>query len=196
MGGEPDSVDCPICGTSFDPDEAAGYCTNSECGEWQWTPEESTTDDNGEGDDASDAGGKITCSACGNSVPDTDFCVNCGESMNSSTEHRDEQNETTPPDTVIVKVGDQSISAGDGDTIGRKVRSAHVRSGGDEEQARLIHREHVRFERDGGKFYLVNKGRNGTKLNGEILSMDERQQIAEGDTVEFSAIATGEIQLQ
>ena len=39
------TVECPICEDEFDPTVAGGWCTNTECGEWQYT----------EGDDDSDA---------------------------------------------------------------------------------------------------------------------------------------------
>ena len=45
------TVECPICETSFDPTVAGGWCTNTDCGEWQYTGDgdgesagESTTD--------------------------------------------------------------------------------------------------------------------------------------------------------
>ncbi len=28
-------VECPVCGEAFDPTAAGGWCTNSDCGEWQ-----------------------------------------------------------------------------------------------------------------------------------------------------------------
>ncbi len=33
-------VECPICGEGFDPTAAGGWCTNSECGEWQYLGDE------------------------------------------------------------------------------------------------------------------------------------------------------------
>jgi len=41
------SVECPICGDEFDPTVAGGWCTNTECGEWQYTEtgEEQDSDD-------------------------------------------------------------------------------------------------------------------------------------------------------
>ncbi|WP_459194937.1 zinc ribbon domain-containing protein [Halosimplex sp. J119] len=33
--GTSESVECPICGEAFDPTAAGGWCTNSDCGEWQ-----------------------------------------------------------------------------------------------------------------------------------------------------------------
>ena len=35
-------VECPICGDEFDPTVAGGWCTNTECGEWQYTESETT----------------------------------------------------------------------------------------------------------------------------------------------------------
>jgi len=43
------SVECPICGEEFDPTVAGGWCTNTECGEWQYTEatgEEQDAEDN------------------------------------------------------------------------------------------------------------------------------------------------------
>ena len=31
------TVECPICEDEFDPSVAGGWCTNTECGEWQYT---------------------------------------------------------------------------------------------------------------------------------------------------------------
>jgi pSer/pThr/pTyr-binding forkhead associated (FHA) protein len=100
------------------------------------------------------------------------------------------------PEKVVFEVGDVDITATDGDTIGRKIRSAYVRTGAAEEEAQYIHREHVKIEREGTDFYLVNKGKNGTKLNGTRVPYDERRQLEDGDTVEFSGRATGEVQLK
>ena len=35
-------VECPICGDEFDPTVAGGWCTNTECGEWQYTESDTT----------------------------------------------------------------------------------------------------------------------------------------------------------
>ncbi|MFC6864903.1 zinc ribbon domain-containing protein [Halomicroarcula sp. GCM10025817] len=45
-----DAVECPICGQSFDPTAAGGWCTNPDCGEWQY-------DGDTEAGDADEAGG-------------------------------------------------------------------------------------------------------------------------------------------
>jgi hypothetical protein len=39
------SVECPLCGEEFDPTAAGGWCTNSECGEWQYDGKVETTDE-------------------------------------------------------------------------------------------------------------------------------------------------------
>jgi len=39
------SVECPICGDEFDPTVAGGWCTNTECGEWQYTEGSTESDD-------------------------------------------------------------------------------------------------------------------------------------------------------
>lgn len=251
MSSTPDIVECQICGESFDPTASAGYCTNPECGEWKWEPEESGSEEGSEDEDIDEAE-EIECPHCGTTVPDKDFCLDCGKPLDEKEPYdgesegadgdptcpncdsdvesgwaacpycgenleRDSETDETdtgaddttsdtdgpdgttthvPPERVIVEVGDVEITAEDGDSIGRKVRSAYVRDGADEEEAQYIHREHVTFERDGGEFYVVNEGRNGTKLNGEELALDERRSITEGDTIEFSDRATGEISLE
>ena len=34
------AVECPVCGEEFDPTDAGGWCTNPDCGEWQYIGEE------------------------------------------------------------------------------------------------------------------------------------------------------------
>jgi len=52
------SVECPICGEEFDPTVAGGWCTNTECGEWQHTDDadeqDATSADEDEDRNASD----------------------------------------------------------------------------------------------------------------------------------------------
>ena len=270
MSGSPNTVECQVCGESFDPDASAGWCTNPECGEWQY-----------EADDGGGGGGgdedEVECPDCGSMVPDKDFCLECGTDLpdqaaaesgsTSGLETGGESGSTDEPacpdcgsdiqegweacpqcgadltaddepepepasgpecpscgsdveegweacpqcggnlgsgggggtsqlQEVVVKVGDLEITATDGETIGKKVRSAYVRSGADEDEAQYIHREHVQFEQQGADFYVVNKGRNGTKLNGDELDMDERRELQDGDTLKFSDRATGEVSLR
>ena len=49
------SVECPICGDEFDPTVAGGWCTNTECGEWQYT--EGSTESDGTMADSDETGG-------------------------------------------------------------------------------------------------------------------------------------------
>ena len=56
------AVECPICGDEFDPTVAGGWCTNTECGEWQYTegsnePDESETESSDDGFVSQDADG-------------------------------------------------------------------------------------------------------------------------------------------
>jgi hypothetical protein len=56
--GTSGTVECPLCGEAFDPTAAGGWCTNSDCGEWQYeaaAPE--GTDDAEATDDGADAAG-------------------------------------------------------------------------------------------------------------------------------------------
>lgn len=83
------SVECPLCGEAFDPTAAGGWCTNSDCGEWQYetdvTPDQSEesgdepTDGDanaagpGVADDAADEGpdAGVDDDSDGSSAPDT-----------------------------------------------------------------------------------------------------------------------------
>jgi hypothetical protein len=40
-----ETVECPICEVSFDPTTAGGWCTNPDCGEWQYDDGDEATDD-------------------------------------------------------------------------------------------------------------------------------------------------------
>lgn len=56
MANADTEVECPICGGTFDPTAAGGWCTNPDCGEWQY--EADTESDEGidqETDDRDDA---------------------------------------------------------------------------------------------------------------------------------------------
>jgi len=46
------SVECPLCGETFDPSAAGGWCTNSDCGEWQYEDAGDTVDEDDRGRDA------------------------------------------------------------------------------------------------------------------------------------------------
>lgn len=50
-------VECPLCETSFDPTVAGGWCTNTECGEWQYDDVETTESTGDEWEWQEDTGG-------------------------------------------------------------------------------------------------------------------------------------------
>lgn len=92
-------VECPLCGESFDPAAAAGWCTNADCGDWRHegnltAATGSPTDDGAaagarpresvpveaSADAAADAA--LACPNCGGSVAATDnFCRACGREV-------------------------------------------------------------------------------------------------------------------
>ena len=53
------TVECPICGDEFDPTVAGGWCTNTECGEWQHT-EDSSDETVAEGTEEPDDDGFVS----------------------------------------------------------------------------------------------------------------------------------------
>jgi|AntDeeMetagen681_2_1112603.scaffolds.fasta_scaffold01216_2 pSer/pThr/pTyr-binding forkhead associated (FHA) protein len=167
---------CPFCEESLKENQSNTEEESSEDGDVDVTTEQSEKDSEDE-----PATTDLNQEPSEEGVEDEPAMVNSNESL---------------PEKVIVEVGDVKIEANDGDTIGRKVRSAHVRSGGDEDQAQYIHREHVRFEIEDSEFQLVNKGRNGTQINGEELDIDEKYPIEDGDTVTFSDVATGTVRVE
>lgn len=299
MSGKPKSVECPECGEDFDPSTMAGWCTNPECGEYHWESESDSTESSGSQTTGGAAAGtestaadtgsttspadeskdKVVCQSCGVSVPETNFCKECGASLSSDSQTSSQsgtdsqpsgsarsdtgsqptggaqadvgsqptggvQSDTTPqadsgepdsddtletcpscgedvqnkwpscpfcqedleqhrgstddnpPDTVVVEVKRDELRAGDGESIGADIRRAYVQAGGDKSEAQYISREHVRIEREGEQFFIVNTGRNGTKLNGEKLALDERQPISEGDTLDFAGVVDGMIRIE
>jgi predicted RNA-binding Zn-ribbon protein involved in translation (DUF1610 family) len=50
-----ETVECQLCGESFDPTDAGGWCTNPDCGEWKYAGAV-LSDDPGAGDDGADDG--------------------------------------------------------------------------------------------------------------------------------------------
>lgn len=84
------SVECPICGDEFDPTVAGGWCTNTECGEWQYTEPETDESDDGFVSPADDG------------TDDDDFV--------SPSEMDDESDEKLEPEDIL---GDESADADD-----------------------------------------------------------------------------------
>jgi len=83
----------------------------------------------------------------------------------------------------------REIEVGDGDTVGKEIRSIIMDTGGTEEDAVRVHREHVRFERESGQFYLVDLGQNPTAVNGEELEQGDRVPVEPGDRIDLSGVA-------
>jgi hypothetical protein len=193
--GPDGSVECPICGEAFDPTAAGGWCTNTQCGEWQYTDE---TDDTGDSDttqsSATDTEGAtesrdgITCPGCEGDVDtDANFCPECGADL--SVVARDS---SPVPEQLLLTVEDTEITVTDGQTVGRKIRTALTDAGYPEDEAVRIHREHIRFVREDGTFYLHDLGENPTTLNGEPLR--DREPVEPGDEIELSGVATLSVQ--
>ncbi len=327
------TVECPLCGEAFDPTAAGGWCTNSECGEWQHEADEASdqqdgssendgasgddalddaaddaadvegdadadgasddetadevpddaesgevaaaeSDDVAEGDDAAEAAdaaeadaaddvaasgtfdcpgcgatldadvnfcpdcgedvsdypdaaesdGLDACPSCGADVDDDDnFCVSCGEDLAT---HRGGDVDQCPdcganvdeddtfcagcgadlsghgsggaggsdgdaaPDALALRTHGKSVVVGDGDAVGREIRSLLTEAGRPEDEAVRVHREHVRFVREGGQFYVVALGQNPTRVNGTSLATGDREPVAPGDEVELSDVVT------
>lgn len=87
MPSIPDSVECPDCGQSFDPTTQGGWCTNSDCGSFRWEPDESRPDPGkGGSGGGGGGGGEVECPHCGDSVPDQQFCMSCGDPLDKKPE--------------------------------------------------------------------------------------------------------------
>lgn len=208
----PDETYCKECGHELgtEPDdESDEEESDAEPGDVDVETEDESSDDESSDDEADDGDTGddespedepeplTTCPSCGEDVqPEWSACPFCEENLDSHRSTEDDESAEESPEKVVVEVGDVDIEADDGDTVGRKVRSAHVRDGGDEDEAQYIHREHVRFEIDDDGAHLVNEGRNGTQLNGEDLDLEERVSVEEGDEVTFADVATGTIRVE
>jgi len=84
----------------------------------------------------------------------------------------------------------EELTVEDGDTVGRELRRIATDTGGDEEEAVRIHREHVRFVREDGRFYVVDLGRNPTRLNDDRLEQGDREPVGPGDELTLSNVIT------
>lgn len=109
MASVPDSVECPECGESFDPKTQGGWCTNPECGNYKWEPDEpdqepaDETETNQEpADETGDEENQVVCPSCNETVPDKKFCLSCGDPLDvdegpDKGEGEDEADELTCP---------------------------------------------------------------------------------------------------
>lgn len=129
MPGNPASVECPECGESFDPTAMGGWCTNKDCGEYQWEPDEASavsgpaSDDEvhtadsptaDTGDVATDSGPavnsdesetkeeEVICSDCGETVPEKQYCMQCGSKL-SPEEDKEEETKSEPEEEAETK---------------------------------------------------------------------------------------------
>lgn len=122
------SVECPICGEPFDPTAAGGWCTNPECGEWQYTDDTGTAD--GTGTEASTAEGD-----------EADSDVEADQNGSGRTE-----DDTTAPETPEDEAADEEpedtaedaapgAGAGPADASGASVTGEEAEPAGGEEAA-------------------------------------------------------------
>lgn len=96
-------VECPICNQEFDPTSQGGFCTNTDCGKWQYDPEEDSEHADGpdetdeedaesydggpEGEATDDETPETTyCPSCGELVPENNFCTNCSHEFGTIEE--------------------------------------------------------------------------------------------------------------
>lgn len=265
-----ETVKCEMCGETFDPTIAGGYCTNPDCGKWQVPAyrDDSEPSESGPVETEPDTGGSTPtqdnreqseentkkCPDCGKEVPadvnfctkcrhdftaeeDIDesdaepltecpnceaaidpgdsFCASCGEDLEA---HRDGEtdavDETTPvpspepqgvPDYLTLEVdgvevtdedGDREMYR-DGDTAGRKIRTAAVNAGASREDVQYVHRSHVKFVRESDGFYVLNHDnkspKNEVQVNGEKLPKGERRELSDGDSIELSGATTATV---
>lgn len=114
MSNAPAFVDCPECGKDFDPSAAGGWCTNPECGEYRHeteTSDESTeTQDEGDATGGSTDSGTVECPQCNQTVPDQNFCKECGAEIGDNTADSSSTNEQNRPNSQssTSDVGDSS----------------------------------------------------------------------------------------
>jgi rubrerythrin len=328
------SVECPLCGEAFDPSAAGGWCTNSECGEWQYesdvTPDHQTatesegsndelgadtdgddpldevdgddaeepaawldestggseddatdegdaTDDAADGADGEGAGESMTepdaapagdgpaamadeaagdtadeaeagdaaaeddetfdCPGCGSALEAlVNFCPDCGEDVSglpgdaagdeldecpdcgTDVESSDsfcagcgadldayrsggptdasggEGTGDAAPESLALTAHGKSVVVGDGDVVGREIRSLLTDAGRPEDEAVRVHREHVRFVREADQFYVVALGQNPTRVGGTSLAQGERKAVAPGDELELSNVVTLDVE--
>jgi len=187
-----DSIDCPDCGVELEAD--ANFCVECGADVSDVEPGEATELD--------------ACPGCGADVEAEDnFCVNCGEDLDAhraddGADHDDAidaleagaDDEAEAPDSLVLEVEGREIHVDDGDTVGREIRAALTEAGRPDDEAVRIHREHVRFVREDGSFYLLDLGDNPTQINGQTLKKGDREQVAPGDELELSGVASVSVQ--
>ncbi|MEF8784723.1 MAG: zinc ribbon domain-containing protein [Haloarculaceae archaeon] len=235
---EPVEIECPGCGETLAAD--TNFCPS--CGEDVSAVEPESADDDAEEltecpSCSADVGPEDSfCASCGEDLeahrgpdeltacpscdadidPEDSFCVSCGEDLDAhrgGTAATDESDGAgspadgtsestseataatgTAPESLVLAVRGEEITVSDGDTVGRELRRIVTESGGDEDAAVRIHREHVRFVREDGQFYLIDLGRNPTRVNDTRMEQDDREPVGPGDEVSLSGVVTLAVQ--
>jgi predicted RNA-binding Zn-ribbon protein involved in translation (DUF1610 family) len=183
-------TECPGCGDDIDEDDS--FCAS--CGEdldAHRAGEATSSPSGGAGTDSREATRTYSSSASRQS-PDPGR----GGQTDSqeTTEGTDDTDTGKPaPESLVLATQGEEIAVADGDTVGRELRRIITQTGGDEDEAVLVHREHVRFVRDDGQFFLVDLGKNPTRLNGRPLDQGDRKRVSPGDELDLSGVVTLEV---
>ncbi|MCU4800944.1 zinc ribbon domain-containing protein [Halobacteria archaeon HArc-gm2] len=174
---------CPSCGGDVDADDS--FC--AQCGEDL---------------DAHRGGASVLteCPDCGTDVgPDNSFCAGCGADLDAARSGAavgagDASSGGSAPSALALTAHGKTVVAGDGDIVGREIRSLLTEAGRPEDEAVRVHREHVRFVREDGQFYAVALGQNPTRVNGTSLTKGDREAVAPGDELELSDVVTLDVE--
>ncbi|MBX0323671.1 zinc ribbon domain-containing protein [Halomicroarcula sp. F13] len=105
------TVECPICGEAFDPTVAGGWCTNTECGEWQYTDDESEADDETAATDDGDGDLLSEATEATATDEDTDEAAEAGDA--ESAAEAAEQTPTDDAGTEAATEADPATAEGD-----------------------------------------------------------------------------------
>ncbi|SFS02798.1 Double zinc ribbon [Halomicrobium zhouii] len=181
-GADDELAACPSCGGDVDADDS--FC--AQCGEDL---------------DAHRGGANVLteCPDCGTDVgPDDSFCADCGTDLDAARSGGaagagDASGDSAPSALALTAHG-KTVVAGDGDIVGREIRSLLTEAGRPEDEAVRVHREHVRFVREDGQFYAVALGQNPTRVNGTSLTKGDREAVAPGDELELSEVVTLDVE--
>lgn len=103
------TVECPICEDEFDPTIAGGWCTNTECGEWQYT----------EGNDEADSGddGFVSPAEMSKSADETDAEASPeADTLSEADDPVDDADESIQSPSDIVEMDEQEAEEDDVET--------------------------------------------------------------------------------
>jgi len=96
------SVECPLCGETFDPSAAGGWCTNSDCGEWQYEDVADTIDDDDRDRDA-----------VGDATVDDDTAADGDDAVDDVREHSSADADASPGD--VDELSDEGDAEAEGE---------------------------------------------------------------------------------